>query len=73
MKFPLQIYCRKFVLVFFNTRGKLSSHIDRMGINNRAHASRNPFICFGTTKFLYKCIDIMKSSHNNDNISNFIS
>ena len=50
-----------------------SSNIDRMGINNRSLVSRNPFIRFGTTKFLYKSTDIIKSSHNNNVISSFIS
>ena len=44
-----------------------------MGINNRPLVSRNPFKCFSTTKFLYKSIDIIKSSHNNNIISSFIS
>ena len=59
--------------LFFNTHCKLSSTIDRIVINKRSLVSRNPFICFGTTKFLYWGIDIMKSSHNNNIISSFIS
>ena len=32
---------------------ELHCNIDRMGINNRSLISRNRFICFSTTKFLY--------------------
>ena len=60
-------------MLFFNTKCKLSSNIDRMGIDNRSLVSRNLFICFGTTKFLFKSIDIIKSSDNNTIISSFIS
>ena len=34
MKFHQPIYCRKSVLLFYNTHCKFSSNIDRMGINN---------------------------------------
>ena len=44
-----------------------------MGINNKSLVSRNPFICFGNTDFLYYSIDIMKSPHNNNGISRFIA
>ena len=44
-----------------------------MGINKRSLVSRNPFICFGTTKFLYKSNDIKKLSHNNNIFNSFIN
>ena len=44
----------------------------KMVINNRLLIRRSAFVYLSTTKFLYKGINVMKMSNNNNIVSSFI-